>query len=46
VIIYSTYADGNLVQKSTDLGAAGVWSKPITQEGYNEMIDALLKMEA
>jgi CheY-like chemotaxis protein len=46
VIIYSTYADGNLVQRSTDLGAAGVWSKPITQEGYNEMIDALLKMEA
>lgn len=46
VIIYSTYADSTLVQKSTDLGAAGVWSKPVTQEGYNQMIDALLKLVA
>lgn len=46
VIIYSTYADNNLVQKSTDLGAAAVWSKPSTEEGYNQMIDALLKLVA
>ena len=43
VIIYSTYADSNLIQKSLSLGAAEVWSKPITQEGYNQMIDAVLK---
>ena len=44
VIIYSTYADNHLIHKSTDLGAAAVWSKPVTQEGYNQMIDALLKL--
>ena len=44
VMIYSTYADQTLVQKSTDLGAALVYTKPVTASGYNEMIDAFLKL--
>ena len=44
VIIYSTYADSALVQKSTYLGAAAVYSKPVTQIGYNQMIDAVLQL--
>ena len=40
VMVYSTYADESLVQRSTELGAALVAAKPSNTEGYHKMIDA------
>lgn len=39
VMVYSTYADAALVQRSTVLGAALVLAKPLNTEGYHDMID-------
>ena len=39
VMIYSTYADENLRQRSATLGAAIVMSKPSTYHGYHHLID-------
>ena len=44
VFIYSTYADEALHEKSTNAGAALVFSKPYTREGYHKMIDAMLHL--
>jgi CheY-like chemotaxis protein len=43
VMVYSTYIDQNLVDSCMSSGASALMTKPITQEGYNEMIDAFLK---
>ncbi len=40
VMVYSTYADEALVQRSTELGAALVAAKPSDTDGYHKMIDA------
>lgn len=42
VMIYSTYTDQQLIQKSAEMGAAAIMSKPVTRNGYNEMMDAFL----
>jgi len=39
VIIYSTYADENLMEKSYSLGANSVITKPTNMERYHKMID-------
>jgi CheY-like chemotaxis protein len=39
VMVYSTYVDESLVQRSTTLGATLVWVKPSDIEGYHKMID-------
>lgn len=39
VMVYSTYVDDSLVQRSTSLGATLVWVKPSDTEGYHKMID-------
>lgn len=43
VFIYSTYADESLTKRSIDAGAASVFIKPFSHEGYNNMIDELLE---
>lgn len=43
-MVYSTYPDDHLLQKSKDLGAALVIAKPATPGEYNEIIDALFRM--
>lgn len=45
VMIYSTYADENLIKQSMDSGAALVKTKPTSMEGYNRIIDELFKMQ-
>ena len=44
VCIYSTYADDTLVKICTQMGACTVISKPITQDGYNRMMDELFML--
>ncbi len=44
VVIYSTYANDFLIQKSMEMGAAKVFTKPQDREGYNKMIDDLFVM--
>jgi CheY-like chemotaxis protein len=44
VLIYSSYTDENLQRQSKALGAAMVYSKPSTPEGYHEMIDTALTL--
>ncbi len=44
VMVYSTYADENLTQKSMASGAALVMAKPLTKEGYQDLIDELIKV--
>lgn len=43
VAIYSTYVGPQLVEKCLQLGAAIVETKPVTKEGYNKMMDAILE---
>ena len=42
VMVYSTYADENLIERSKALGATLVMSKPVTAEGYHQLIDTFL----
>lgn len=42
VMIYSTYADEALVQRSNAIGAAMVAAKPSDKEGYNRMMDIFM----
>jgi CheY-like chemotaxis protein len=42
VMVYSTYTDQNLIRQCNENGAFAVASKPISKEGYNQMIDELL----
>jgi len=44
VCIYSTYADDTLAKICIEMGACTVISKPITQDGYNRMMDELFLM--
>jgi CheY-like chemotaxis protein len=43
-VIYSTYADANLIMDCKKLGARMVATKPIDNEGYQKMMDDFLKM--
>jgi CheY-like chemotaxis protein len=43
-VIYSTYADTNLIIDCKKLGARMVASKPIDDEGYQKMMDDFLKV--
>lgn len=43
IMVYSTYTDQQLIKMSLELGASAVMSKPLTKEGYDEMLDAFLK---
>jgi CheY-like chemotaxis protein len=43
VSIYSTYTDEDLIQKGMATGACDVVSKPISKEGYNQMVDAFFR---
>ena len=43
VVVYSTYTDENLIQESLRSGATLVCPKPVTSEGYNNMINVLLE---
>jgi CheY-like chemotaxis protein len=44
VMVYSTYTDQQLIDACLEVGASAVMTKPITKEGYEEMIDAFLKV--
>ncbi|TDE12093.1 response regulator [Dyadobacter psychrotolerans] len=46
IVIYSTYTDQKLIDDCRLLGALTVQPKPVSLEGYNEMIDAILKAYA
>ena len=43
VMVYSTYTDQQLIKISSEMGAFSVASKPITKDGYDEMINCFLK---
>ena len=43
VVIYSTYATAKLTQDCLGEGAVNVLSKPSDKDGYNKMIDEILK---
>jgi CheY-like chemotaxis protein len=44
VVIYSTYADSDLVVDCKKLGASMVAGKPIDHEGYQKMMDDFLRI--
>lgn len=44
IVIYSTYADQKLIQECTGLGAIMVLAKPVSFEGYNQMISSILSV--
>jgi len=44
VVIYSTFADENLTEKSFSLGANSVITKPTNMEGYHKMIDEVFML--
>ena|SRR5215203_775806 len=44
VVIYSTYADHQLIKDALKIGASTVVAKPVTREGYHQMMDDLLKL--
>ena len=46
VVVYSTYMDVKLVEECTSLGAVMVHAKPVSAEGYNQMIDDILNTYA
>ena len=43
VVIYSTYTDEQLIKNSIAAGAVLVISKPVSKQGYEEMINAVLQ---
>lgn len=43
VVMYSTYVGPQLTEECLTLGAMLVETKPITKEGYNKMMDSILK---
>ena len=43
VMVYSTYTDQQLIKVSSEMGAFSVASKPVTKDGYHEMINCFLK---
>ena len=44
VMVYSTYTDDQLIKISSEMGAFSVASKPVTKDGYDEMINCFLKV--
>ena len=44
VVIYSTYMDERLLRKSREAGAALGVTKPVSRQGYNQMVDSLLQL--
>ena len=44
VVIYSTYMDDQLIKKSKEAGASLVVTKPMSRQGYHEMMDTILKL--
>jgi len=44
VMVYSTYTDQQLIKISSEMGAFSVASKPVTKDGYDEMINCFLKV--
>lgn len=44
IVIYSTYADERLLKNGSEKGACIVLPKPVTKEGYNEMLETLFKV--
>lgn len=44
VIIYSTYVDEQLTKQGEALGAKMVFPKPVTPEGYHQMINTFLEV--
>lgn len=43
VVMYSTYVGPELTEECLQLGAVLVEMKPITKDGYNKMMDAILE---
>ena len=43
VVVYSTYTDQQLIEDCGLLGALTVQAKPVSLEGYNEMVDFIIK---
>jgi CheY-like chemotaxis protein len=43
-VVYSTYADSNLILTCKELGAAMVAVKPIQEDGYQKMMDNFLQL--
>ena len=44
VMVYSTYTDQQLIKDATAMGATKVVAKPITKEGYDEMMNEFVKV--
>jgi DNA-binding NarL/FixJ family response regulator len=44
VLVYSTYTDETLIKNCTEMGACSVMPKPVTKEGYNQLIDTVLQI--
>lgn len=44
VFVYSTYANDVLLQEFADAGAVYFFAKPVTPDGYNELVDAMMSM--
>ena len=44
VMVYSTYTDQQLIKVSSEMGAVSVASKPVTKDGYDDMINCCLKV--
>ena len=42
IVVYSTYTDYKLIEECTSLGATLVHAKPVSSEGYNQMINTIL----
>lgn len=43
VVIYSTHTDEDFIRSCIEMGAHMVVTKPLTREGYNQMMDACLR---
>jgi len=43
IVVYSTYTDQQLIEDCILQGALTVQAKPVSLEGYNEMIDLILR---
>lgn len=44
VFVYSTYTDAYLVKQSIQLGARSVLEKPVSVEGYHQMMNEILEL--
>jgi CheY-like chemotaxis protein len=44
VMVYSTFTDEQLINIASKMGASAVVPKPLSKDGYNEMIDVFLRI--